>query len=61
MFNKHNGMPTDNFTSNHNDKYVNFMCPINLAKYLAELTKQVVEYRVIKETDGSHSVAIVGF
>ena len=46
---------------NNNDKYVNFMCPINLAKYLAELTKQVVEYRVIKETDGSFSVIIVGF
>lgn len=46
---------------NNNDKYVNFMCPINLAKYLAELTKQVVEYKVIKETDGSFSVIIVGF
>lgn len=46
---------------NKNDQYVNFVDPINLAQYIAELTKQCVAYIVIKETDGSHSVRVTGF
>ena len=44
-----------------NDQYVNFSDPINLAQYIAELTKQGVAYIVIKETDGSHSIRVTGF
>jgi len=46
---------------NKNDQYVNFVDPINLAQYIAELTKQCVAYIIIKETDGSHSVRVTGF
>lgn len=44
-----------------NDKFVNIKDPVNLAQYLSELTKQCVNYKVIKETDGSWSVVITGF
>jgi hypothetical protein len=44
-----------------NNQYVNFKDPVNLAQYIAELTKQHVAYIVIKETDGSHSVRVTGY
>jgi len=44
-----------------NDTYVNFSNPVSLAQYLVELTKQGAAYKIVKETDGSHSVAITGF
>ncbi len=45
----------------HNDKYVNFKSPKELAEFLCVLTKEGMAYQVVNETNQTWSVIITGY